>query len=116
MRRLGPLGGLRGGCCRLPNLEKRKKGISMIITRTPLRISFFGGGTDYPVWYREHGGSVLATTIHKCCYITCRRLPPFFEYHSRVSYSTVENVSQNSAIQHPSVRACLQYMGVEEGV
>jgi D-glycero-alpha-D-manno-heptose-7-phosphate kinase len=88
----------------------------MIITRTPLRISFFGGGTDYPVWYREHGGSVLATTIDKCCYITCRRLPPFFEYHSRVSYSTVENVSQNSAIQHPSVRACLQFMGVEEGV
>jgi len=88
----------------------------MIITRTPLRISFFGGGTDYPVWYRDHGGAVLATTIDKSCYITCRRLPPFFEYHSRISYSTVENVTQNSAIQHPSVRACLQYMGVEEGI
>jgi D-glycero-alpha-D-manno-heptose-7-phosphate kinase len=88
----------------------------MIITRTPLRISFFGGGTDYPVWYQEHGGSVLATTIDKSCYITCRWLPPFFEYHSRVSYSTVENVSQNSAIQHPSVRACLQFMGIQEGV
>jgi D-glycero-alpha-D-manno-heptose-7-phosphate kinase len=88
----------------------------MIITRTPLRVSFFGGGTDYPVWYREHGGSVLATTIDKNCYITCRRLPPFFEYHSRISYSTVENVTRNSAIQHPSVRACLQYMGVEEGM
>lgn len=49
----------------------------MIITSTPLRISFFGGGTDYPIWYREHGGSVLATTIDKRCYITCRRLPPF---------------------------------------
>ena len=88
----------------------------MVITSTPLRISLFGGGTDYPVWYREHGGSVLATAINKCCYITCRRLPPFFEYHSRISYSKVENVSRNGAIEHPSVRACLQYMGVEEGV
>ena len=88
----------------------------MIITRTPMRISFFGGGTDYPVWYREHGGSVLSTTINKCCYITCRRLPPFFEYHSRVSYTRVENVTSNSAIEHPSVRGCLQFMGMEEGV
>jgi D-glycero-alpha-D-manno-heptose-7-phosphate kinase len=88
----------------------------MVITRTPLRISFFGGGTDYPVWYREHGGSVLATTIDKCCYISCRRLPPFFEYHSRVSYSKVENVLRNDAIEHPSVRGCLQYLEMTEGV
>jgi D-glycero-alpha-D-manno-heptose-7-phosphate kinase len=88
----------------------------MVITRTPLRISFFGGGTDYPVWYREHGGAVLATTIDKSCYITCRCLPPFFEYHSRISYSKVENVSRNDAIEHPSVRACLQFLGIREGV
>ncbi len=88
----------------------------MIITSTPLRISFFGGGTDYPVWYREHGGSVLSTTINKCCYITCRRLPPFFEYHSRISYSRVENVGSNDVIQHPSVRACLQFLEIEEGI
>jgi D-glycero-alpha-D-manno-heptose-7-phosphate kinase len=88
----------------------------MVITRTPLRISFFGGGTDYPAWYEEHGGSVLSTTIDKCCYITCRRLPPFFEYHSRISYSRVENVSRNSDIQHPAVRGCLQLLGIEEGV
>ncbi len=88
----------------------------MIITRTPLRISFFGGGTDYPVWYRLYGGAVLATTINKCSYITCRRLPPFFQYHSRISYSKVENVSSNDAIQHPSVRACLQFMGIKDGV
>ena len=88
----------------------------MIITRTPLRISFFGGGTDYPIYYREFGGAVLSTTIDKCCYITCRRLPPFFEYHSRVSYSKVENVNRNSSIEHPSVRGCLQYMGVDEGI
>jgi D-glycero-alpha-D-manno-heptose-7-phosphate kinase len=88
----------------------------MIITRTPMRISFFGGGTDYPVWYREHGGSVLSTTIDKSCYITTRWLPPFFEYHSRISYSKVENVSDNHRIEHPSVRACLELMEVTEGV
>lgn len=88
----------------------------MITTSTPLRISFFGGGTDYPVWFREHGGSVLSTTIDKYCYISCRWLPPFFEYHSRISYTKVENVSSNDEIQHPSVRACLQYLGISEGV
>jgi D-glycero-alpha-D-manno-heptose-7-phosphate kinase len=88
----------------------------MIITSTPLRISFFGGGTDYPVWFREHGGSVLSTTIDKSCFITCRWLPPFFEYHSRISYTKVENVVRNTEIQHPSVRACLQHLGIAEGV
>ncbi len=88
----------------------------MVITSTPLRISFFGGGTDYPVWYRQYGGAVLATTINKCCYITCRRLPPFFEYHSRISYAKVENVRRNDAIEHPSVRGCLQFLGIDDGV
>jgi D-glycero-alpha-D-manno-heptose-7-phosphate kinase len=88
----------------------------MVITSTPLRISFFGGGTDYPVWYRQFGGSVLSTTINRCCYITCRWLPPFFEFHSRISYSRVENVNNNIAIEHPSVRGCLQFLGIDEGV
>ena len=88
----------------------------MIITRTPLRISFFGGGTDYPVWFREHGGAVLSTAIDKCCYITSRWLPPFFEYQSRVSYSRIENVNDHGSIEHPSVRACLQFMKINEGV
>lgn len=88
----------------------------MITTRTPLRISFFGGGTDYPSWYREHGGSVLSTTINKSSYINCRWLPPFFEYHSRISYSKVETVKHNSDIQHPSVRACLQRMNIDDGI
>jgi D-glycero-alpha-D-manno-heptose-7-phosphate kinase len=88
----------------------------MIITSTPLRISFFGGGTDYPVWYRQYGGSVLSTTIDKSCFITCRWLPPFFEYHSRISYTKVENVGQNNVIQHPSVRACLQFLGIDDGI
>ena len=51
----------------------------MVISRTPFRVSFFGGGTDYPAWYREHGGAVVATTIDKYCYLTCRALPPFFD-------------------------------------
>jgi D-glycero-alpha-D-manno-heptose-7-phosphate kinase len=88
----------------------------MIVTSTPLRISFFGGGTDYPIWYREHGGAVLSTTIDKRSYITCRRLPPFFEFHSRISYSKVENVNRNDSIQHPSVRECLRYLGINEGI
>jgi D-glycero-alpha-D-manno-heptose-7-phosphate kinase len=88
----------------------------MIITRTPLRVSFFGGGTDYPLWYRDHGGAVLSTTIDKSCYITCRWLPPFFEYHSRILYSKYENVASNDVIQHPSVRACLQFLQIEEGI
>jgi D-glycero-alpha-D-manno-heptose-7-phosphate kinase len=88
----------------------------MIITRTPMRISFFGGGTDYPVYFREFGGAVLSTAIDKSCYITCRHLPPFFEYYSRVSYSRIENVDHNSEFKHPSVRACLEYLGVEQGV
>ncbi len=88
----------------------------MIITRTPFRISFFGGGTDYPGWYREHGGAVLATTIDKYCYITCRRLPPFFEHKHRIVYSHIENVRHNDEIQHPAVRAVLNWANVSEGL
>ncbi|MDA1096054.1 MAG: kinase [Chloroflexi bacterium] len=88
----------------------------MIITRTPFRISFFGGGTDYPVWFEEHGGSVLATTIDKYCYITSRYLPPFFEHKSRIAYSTVEHVKTHDEIQHPSARECLRFMGMDAGV
>jgi D-glycero-alpha-D-manno-heptose-7-phosphate kinase len=88
----------------------------MIITRTPFRISFFGGGTDYPGWFREHGGAVLATTINKYCYITCRRLPPFFDHKHRIVYSHIENVKNNDEIQHPAVRAVLNWAKVEEGL
>ncbi len=88
----------------------------MIISRTPFRVSFFGGGTDYPVWYREHGGATLAAAVDKYCYITCRYLPPFFAHRSRILYSKVEMVQRNGDIEHPSVRACLDEMKVEEGV
>ena len=88
----------------------------MIISRTPFRISFFGGGTDYPVWYRAHGGAVLATTINKYCYLTCRTLPPFFEYKSRIVWSKVEHVGGVEDIQHPAVREVLKFLQVTEGL
>lgn len=79
----------------------------MIITRTPYRISLFGGGTDYPTWYREHGGAVLGMTINKYCYITLRELPPFFAHKYRVAYSIVEEVNDIAKIAHPAIRAVL---------
>ena len=79
-------------------------------------MSFFGGGTDYPVWYREHGGAVLATTINKYCYITCRYLPPFFDHKSRIVWSEIERVSEVSQIQHPAFREALLFLDIDQGV
>lgn len=88
----------------------------MIITRTPYRISFFGGGTDYPIWYKENGGAVLSTTIDKYCYISVRYLPPFFENKYRIVYSKIELVKHTHEIQHPAVRGLLQYFKINKGV
>jgi D-glycero-alpha-D-manno-heptose-7-phosphate kinase len=88
----------------------------MIISRTPYRISFFGGGTDYPGWYLKHGGAVLATAINKYCYITCRYLPPFFEHKSRFVYSRIENCIGIDEIKHPAIREVLRFLAVERGV
>jgi D-glycero-alpha-D-manno-heptose-7-phosphate kinase len=88
----------------------------MIVSRTPFRISFFGGGTDYPEWYQEYGGAVLATTIDKYCYISVRELPPFFDHRFRVVYSIVENVREIAEIQHPAVRGVLEWLKVEKGL
>ncbi len=88
----------------------------MIISRTPFRISFFGGGTDYPDWYREHGGAVLSTTIDKYCYISVRELPPFFEHRFRLVYSFVENVKEVSELAHPAARGVLQYLNISKGL
>jgi len=88
----------------------------MIISRTPYRISFFGGGTDYPAWYRQHGGRVLATTINKYCYISCRYLPPFFDHRYRVVYSKTEEVADIGAIAHPAARTILQHMKFVHGL
>lgn len=88
----------------------------MIITRTPFRISFFGGGTDYPEWYRENGGAVLSTTINKYCYINCRYLPPFFDMKYLIRYSAREETKTIDEIKHPSVKACLNYLNLEKGI
>jgi len=88
----------------------------MIISRTPFRVSFFGGGTDYPVWYNENGGAVLGTTIDKYCYITARYLPPFFDYKYRIRYSKREETNTIAEIQHPSVRECLSLLNFDRGV
>lgn len=88
----------------------------MIISRSPFRISFFGGGTDYPAWYRAHGGAVLATTINKYCYISCRYLPPFFEHKFRVVYSKIEDCHDVDEIRHPAVREVLRYLKIQRGV
>ncbi len=88
----------------------------MIISRTPFRISFFGGGTDYPAWFRQNGGVVLATTIDKYCYISCRYLPQFFEHKYRIVYSRIENVREIPEIEHPAARAVLGWMKCDQGL
>jgi len=88
----------------------------VIISRTPYRISFFGGGTDYPVWFKEHGGAVLGTTIDKYCYLSVRWLPAFFEHKHRIVYSKTELPSTVEEILHPSVRECLKFLGISAGI
>ena len=88
----------------------------MIISRTPLRVSFFGGGTDYPAFYEEHGGAVLSTSINKYSYVVCRRLPPFFDFNYRIRYAIQEERKTIAEIQHPSVRECLNFMNLDYGV
>jgi D-glycero-alpha-D-manno-heptose-7-phosphate kinase len=91
-------------------------GAPMVISRTPYRISFFGGGSDYPRWCEKHGGAVLAGSIDKYCYLTCRYLPPFFEHRIRVIYSKIETCREAADIEHPAVRAALEFLHIREGV
>lgn len=88
----------------------------MIICRTPYRISFFGGGTDYPGWYREHGGAVLGTSIDKYCYLNCRYIPPFFEYRYRIVWSYLEEVKTIDEIMHPVIPKALELHNVGDGL
>ena len=88
----------------------------MIISRTPFRISFFGGGTDYPAWYRENGGRVISTTIDKYCYVTLRELPPFFKYKHLFRYFEREEVNTIDEIKHPSIRECLKYLDMNKNI
>src|SRR5271168_1473869 len=87
--------------------------MSFFVTRTPFRISFFGGGTDYPEWYRREGGAVLSTTINKYCYLTCRYQPLFFRSVYSVVWAHIETVSSIREILHPAVREGLLMMGFE---
>lgn len=86
----------------------------MIITKTPFRMSFFGGGTDMPAFFNEHGGAVLSTTFDKYCYVTVRHLPPFFDYTSELVYSRIERVDSIEKIEHPLVRNCIKFLDMHE--
>src|SRR5262249_11454506 len=104
------------GATRPPGTTPREEVNGMIICRTPFRISFFAGGTDYPGWYRHHGGAVLAATIDKNSYLTCPPLPPFFEHRIRVVYRKIENCSTIDEISHPAVRETLRFLRIDRGV
>ncbi|MGA2052263.1 MAG: kinase, partial [Opitutales bacterium] len=88
----------------------------MIISRTPYRISLFGGGTDYPAWFKQHGGEVVAASINRYCYLTCRYLPPFFERRFRIVYSITEECNEVCEIRHPVVRAALEKFQLQHGL
>lgn len=86
----------------------------MIITKTPFRMSFFGGGTDFRGFFNEHGGAVLSTTFDKYAYVTVRNLPPFFEYKTHLTYSKEEKVNSVDEIQHPAIRNAMKWLGMEK--
>ena len=86
----------------------------MIITQTPFRMSFFGGGTDFPDFYKEHGGAVISTTFDKYCYVNVRHLPRFFDYATELSYSKIERVKHVDEIVHPAIREAMKYLDMEE--
>ena len=88
----------------------------MIISKTPYRISFFGGGTDYPSWYKKNGGSVISATIDKYIYISCRKLPPFFNHKYRIVWSHIETVKKLKQIKHKVVREMLNKYKINEGL
>ena len=86
----------------------------MIITKTPFRMSFFGGGTDFPEFYQKNGGSVISTTFDKYCYVTVRHLPRFFEYKTHLTYSRMEYVNSYEEIEHPAIREAMKYLDMHE--
>lgn len=88
----------------------------MIISKTPYRISFFGGGTDFPQWFKEYDGAVLSTTIDRYCYISLRKLPPFFYHKHRIVYTETELVREISEIKHPAVRETLRFLNITDGL
>ncbi|EME71555.1 galactokinase [Paramagnetospirillum caucaseum] len=88
--------------------------MSFVVTKTPFRVSFFGGGTDYPAWYLANGGAVLSSAIRQYCYITCRYFPPYFPHMHRIVWSHIEVVQSIGEILHPAVRAALPVYGFDD--
>jgi D-glycero-alpha-D-manno-heptose-7-phosphate kinase len=88
----------------------------MIITKTPYRISFFGGGTDLNQWFKENGGAVISTSIDKYCYISCRFLPKFFAHKYRFVYSQIEDVIKIEDIKHPAIKGLLGHLNWDQGI
>ena len=86
----------------------------MIITKTPFRMSFFGGGTDMPSFFEEHGGAVISTTFDKYCYVNVRHLPPFFDYHTELCYSKTERVTDVEDIRHPAIREAMKMLDMHD--
>lgn len=86
----------------------------MVITQAPFRVSFFGGGTDFPAFYLEHGGKVISTTIDKYCYVNVRHLPPFFDYANEISYSQREKTKSVDEIQHPAIREAMKFLDMHD--
>lgn len=86
----------------------------MIITKTPFRMSFFGGGTDMESYFNEHKGAVLSTTFDKYCYVNVRHLPPFFDYKTELSYSKTERVTEIDQIQHPAIREAMKMLDMKD--
>ena len=105
----------------MPTYEKKnnksigQKGVmNIIISRTPFRISFFGGSTDFPAYYKDHKAAVLATSIDKYCYLQCRFFPPFFPHKYHITYSKIERANNIDEIIHPSVRETLNFMKINQ--
>lgn len=86
----------------------------MIISKTPMRMSFFGGGTDFPEFFNEYGGSVISTTFDKYCHVNVRELPDFFEYKTYLSYAKIEKVNSVDEIQHPAIRNAMEWLSLEK--
>ena len=86
----------------------------MIISKTPFRMSFFGGGTDMPAFFNEHGGAVISTTFDKYCYVNVRHLPPFMPYYSELVYSRIERVDHIDDIEHPAIREAMRMLDIHE--
>ena len=86
----------------------------MVITQTPFRMSFFGGGTDFKEFYEEHGGSVISTSFDKYCYVTVRHLPRFFDYANQITYNVIERTNSADEIEHPAVREAMKYLDMHE--